>query len=123
MQPLRGIVVVAVEQAVAAPICTRHLGDLGARVIKVENRPGIGSGQRELVMFRSSPRRPLFSWLLRRLGPPPPPPRGHFSKSWNYDAQHRAPSGREGAGRHRVGLPKHPARPHHARSGASPRGA
>ena len=40
MQPLRGITVVAVEQAVAAPICTRHLGDLGARVIKVENRAG-----------------------------------------------------------------------------------
>ena len=40
MQPLRGIVVAAVEQAVAAPICTRHLGDLGARVIKVENRAG-----------------------------------------------------------------------------------
>jgi crotonobetainyl-CoA:carnitine CoA-transferase CaiB-like acyl-CoA transferase len=33
-------VVVAVEQAVSAPICTRHLGDLGARVIKVENRAG-----------------------------------------------------------------------------------
>src|SRR5215471_12889028 len=40
MQPLRGIVVVGVEQAVSAPICTRHLGDLGARVIKVENRAG-----------------------------------------------------------------------------------
>jgi itaconate CoA-transferase len=40
MQPLRGIVVVAVEQALSAPICTRHLGDLGARVIKVENRAG-----------------------------------------------------------------------------------
>ncbi|MEO5876392.1 MAG: CaiB/BaiF CoA-transferase family protein [Streptosporangiaceae bacterium] len=40
MQPLAGILVVAVEQAVAAPICTRHLGDLGARVIKVENRAG-----------------------------------------------------------------------------------
>lgn len=26
MRPLAGIVVVAVEQAVAAPICTRHLG-------------------------------------------------------------------------------------------------
>jgi crotonobetainyl-CoA:carnitine CoA-transferase CaiB-like acyl-CoA transferase len=44
VQPLRGIVVVAVEQAVAAPICTRHLGDLGARVIKVENITGT-SGQ------------------------------------------------------------------------------
>jgi crotonobetainyl-CoA:carnitine CoA-transferase CaiB-like acyl-CoA transferase len=40
VQPLRGIVVAAVEHAVAAPICTRHLGDLGARVIKVENRAG-----------------------------------------------------------------------------------
>ncbi len=40
MQPLQGILVAAVEQAVAAPICTRHLGDLGARVIKVENRAG-----------------------------------------------------------------------------------
>jgi crotonobetainyl-CoA:carnitine CoA-transferase CaiB-like acyl-CoA transferase len=40
VQPLRGIVVVAIEQAVAAPICTRHLGDLGARVIKIENRDG-----------------------------------------------------------------------------------
>jgi crotonobetainyl-CoA:carnitine CoA-transferase CaiB-like acyl-CoA transferase len=40
VQPLQGVVVVAVEQAVAAPICTRHLGDLGARVIKVENLAG-----------------------------------------------------------------------------------
>jgi crotonobetainyl-CoA:carnitine CoA-transferase CaiB-like acyl-CoA transferase len=37
--PLAGVVVVAVEQAVAAPLATRHLADLGARVIKVE-RPG-----------------------------------------------------------------------------------
>ena len=40
MQPLAGVLVVAVEQAVAAPLCTRHLGDLGARVVKVENRAG-----------------------------------------------------------------------------------
>jgi itaconate CoA-transferase len=40
MRPLAGTLVVTVEQAVAAPICTRHLGDLGARVIKVENRSG-----------------------------------------------------------------------------------
>jgi itaconate CoA-transferase len=40
MHPLSGITVVAVEQAVSAPICTRHLGDLGAGVIKVENRVG-----------------------------------------------------------------------------------
>jgi itaconate CoA-transferase len=39
--PLAGITVVSVEQAVAAPFATRHLADLGARVIKVE-RPGTG---------------------------------------------------------------------------------
>ncbi len=39
-RPLDGVLVVAVEQAVAAPICTRQLGDLGARVIKVENEAG-----------------------------------------------------------------------------------
>ncbi|MDV6298068.1 CaiB/BaiF CoA-transferase family protein [Dietzia maris] len=39
--PLAGITVVAVEQAVAAPLATRHLADLGARVIKIE-RPGEG---------------------------------------------------------------------------------
>jgi len=38
--PLKDIVVVAVEQAVAAPFATRHLADLGARVIKVERPDG-----------------------------------------------------------------------------------
>jgi len=38
--PLHGITVVALEQVVAAPMCTRTLGDLGARVIKVENPVG-----------------------------------------------------------------------------------
>ncbi|MCP4427218.1 MAG: CoA transferase, partial [Chloroflexi bacterium] len=41
MLPLKGITVVALEQAVAAPFATRQLADLGARVIKVE-RPGTG---------------------------------------------------------------------------------
>jgi crotonobetainyl-CoA:carnitine CoA-transferase CaiB-like acyl-CoA transferase len=41
MQPLQGITVVALEQAVAAPFATRQLADLGARVIKVE-RPVTG---------------------------------------------------------------------------------
>ncbi|MFC4564419.1 CaiB/BaiF CoA transferase family protein [Nocardiopsis mangrovi] len=39
MRALEGVTVVSVEQAIAAPLATRHLADLGARVIKVE-RPG-----------------------------------------------------------------------------------
>ncbi|GHB59884.1 CoA transferase [Streptomyces umbrinus] len=38
--PLAGVTVVAVEQAVSAPLCTRALGDLGARIIKVEGPHG-----------------------------------------------------------------------------------
>jgi crotonobetainyl-CoA:carnitine CoA-transferase CaiB-like acyl-CoA transferase len=38
--PLEGVVVVAVEQAVAAPLTTRHLADLGARVLKIEHPDG-----------------------------------------------------------------------------------
>jgi crotonobetainyl-CoA:carnitine CoA-transferase CaiB-like acyl-CoA transferase len=37
--PLAGVTVVALEQAVSAPMCTRALADFGARVIKVENPP------------------------------------------------------------------------------------
>ncbi|MGW0246183.1 CaiB/BaiF CoA transferase family protein [Nocardia goodfellowii] len=38
--PLEGVVVVTLEQAVSAPMCTRTLADFGARVIKVENPDG-----------------------------------------------------------------------------------
>lgn len=41
MRPLDGTLVISFEQAVAAPVCTRHLADQGARVIKIE-RPGVG---------------------------------------------------------------------------------
>ena len=40
-RPLDGIVVVALEQAVAAPFATRQLADAGARVIKIER---VGEG-------------------------------------------------------------------------------
>lgn len=39
--PLADITVVSIEQAIAAPLATRHLADWGARVIKIE-RPGTG---------------------------------------------------------------------------------
>jgi crotonobetainyl-CoA:carnitine CoA-transferase CaiB-like acyl-CoA transferase len=38
--PLQGITVVSIEQAVSAPFATRHLADLGARVIKIERPDG-----------------------------------------------------------------------------------
>ncbi|WP_328609145.1 CoA transferase [Amycolatopsis sp. NBC_00345] len=62
-QPLDGIVVVALEQAVAAPFATRQLADLGARVIKIE-RPGAGDfarGYDRTVHGQSS----YFVWLNR----------------------------------------------------------
>jgi crotonobetainyl-CoA:carnitine CoA-transferase CaiB-like acyl-CoA transferase len=61
--PLAGTVVVALEQAVAAPLATRQLGDLGARVIKIE-RPGPGDfsrGYDSAVAGTSS----FFFWLNR----------------------------------------------------------
>ncbi|WP_213769070.1 CaiB/BaiF CoA-transferase family protein [Caballeronia sp. dw_19] len=41
MKPLDDITVVSIEQAIAAPMASRHLADWGARVIKIE-RPGAG---------------------------------------------------------------------------------
>ena len=61
--PLAGILVVALEHAVAVPFATRQLADLGARVIKVE-RPGGGDfarGYDRSVLGQSS----YFVWLNR----------------------------------------------------------
>ena len=46
MLPLDGILVVSLEQAVAAPFASRQLADLGARVIKIE-RPAAGDFARQ----------------------------------------------------------------------------
>ncbi|MFF9184255.1 CaiB/BaiF CoA transferase family protein [Streptomyces misionensis] len=61
--PLSGLIVVSLEQAVAAPFATRQLADLGARVIKIE-RPGGGDlarGYDRTVRGMSS----HFVWLNR----------------------------------------------------------
>jgi itaconate CoA-transferase len=61
--PLAGILVVSLEQAVAAPFATRQLADLGARVIKVE-RAGAGDfarGYDHAVLGQAS----YFVWLNR----------------------------------------------------------
>jgi itaconate CoA-transferase len=50
MQPLKRIPVVGLEQAIAAPFCTRQSADLGARVIKVE-RPEVNIWVRALAYF------------------------------------------------------------------------
>ncbi len=38
--PLVDVRVLSIEHAVAAPLCSRHLADLGADVIKVEHPEG-----------------------------------------------------------------------------------
>ena len=38
--PLNDVTVISIEQAIAAPYCSRLLADLGARVIKVERPDG-----------------------------------------------------------------------------------
>ena len=40
VRPLDGLLVVSIEQALAAPLCTGRLAEMGARVIKVERTEG-----------------------------------------------------------------------------------
>jgi itaconate CoA-transferase len=60
--PLDGLLAVALEQAVAAPMCTCRLADAGARVIKVERPEGdFARGYDNLVHGESA----YFVWLNR----------------------------------------------------------
>jgi itaconate CoA-transferase len=60
--PLEGIIVVAIEQAVAAPFCSARLADAGARVIKVERPEGdFARSYDDVVAGQSS----YFVWLNR----------------------------------------------------------
>ncbi len=61
-QPLDGLLVLSMEQAVAAPYCSSRLADAGARVIKVERREGdFARGYDSAVNGLSS----HFVWLNR----------------------------------------------------------
>jgi formyl-CoA transferase len=60
--PLSGILVVSLEQAVAAPMCSCRLADAGARVIKIERPEGdFARGYDDLVHGECS----YFVWLNR----------------------------------------------------------
>ncbi len=60
--PLSGLLVVSLEQAVAAPMCTCRLADAGARVIKIERPEGdFARGYDDLVHGECS----YFVWLNR----------------------------------------------------------
>ncbi len=61
--PLDGLLVVAVEQAVSAPLATRQLAELGARVIKVEPRDGGDFARRYDAAFGDVSSN--FAWLNR----------------------------------------------------------
>jgi itaconate CoA-transferase len=60
--PLSGLLVVSVEQAVAAPQCTCRLADAGARVIKVERPEGDFARRYDALVHGESA---YFVWLNR----------------------------------------------------------
>lgn len=60
--PLTGLLVVAIEQAVAAPACTVRLADAGARVIKVERETGDTARHYDRAVHGTSA---YFAWLNR----------------------------------------------------------
>src|SRR5918992_2638898 len=60
--PLGGVRVVALEQAVAAPFCSRNLADLGADVVKIEPLEGDFARTYDTVVEGLSS---YFVWLNR----------------------------------------------------------
>ena len=85
--PLSGLQVLAVEQAVSAPFCSRQLADMGADVIKIERPDGgdfardydgalnglsayfawLNRGKRSMIIdLKQPPGRAAFSRLIRR---------------------------------------------------------
>ena len=62
IKPLEGLIVIALEQAIAAPYCSSKLADAGARVIKIERPEGdFARGYDSAVFGESS----YFVWINR----------------------------------------------------------
>ena len=61
-KPLDGLLVIALEQAVAAPLCSRKLADAGARVIKLERPEGDFARDYDTLVNGESA---YFVWLNR----------------------------------------------------------
>jgi itaconate CoA-transferase len=61
-KPLAGLLVVSMEQAVAAPLCAARLADAGARVIKIERAEGDFARGYDAAAKGSSS---YFVWLNR----------------------------------------------------------
>ena len=61
-KPLEGLLVIALEQAVAAPLCSRKLADAGARVIKLERPEGDFARAYDSLVHGESA---YFVWLNR----------------------------------------------------------
>jgi crotonobetainyl-CoA:carnitine CoA-transferase CaiB-like acyl-CoA transferase len=62
MGALDGVLVITIEQAVAAPLCTVRLADAGARVIKIERPEGETARHYDAVAHGTSS---YFAWLNR----------------------------------------------------------
>lgn len=60
--PLKDVLVIAIEQAVAAPTCTLRLADAGARVIKIERSEGETARHYDRTVQGTSA---YFAWLNR----------------------------------------------------------
>jgi itaconate CoA-transferase len=61
-RPLADLLVISIEQAVAAPMCTARLADAGARVIKIERSEGDTARHYDGAVHGTSA---YFAWLNR----------------------------------------------------------
>jgi itaconate CoA-transferase len=69
MKPLAGLLVLSLDQAVAAPLASRKLADAGARVIKLERPEGDFARQYGLAANVSRGTSGRCWWSSRLLAP------------------------------------------------------